>query len=99
MHWRPAQATYDRYGFCKPAIVLYVPDETNNILALHVLGSLGGLDPFQDKVPTGIASGQWHYIVDCPYDFSNPTSLVATAAARSNGYITAKEIQYVRQAV
>jgi hypothetical protein len=93
VHWRPEWDTYDRYGFCKPAVVLFVPDEYNNILALRVLGTDGGPDPFFDRVPTGYNSGQWHFIVDCPYSMSVPASLTVSSSRRANGYTTAREVQ------
>lgn len=90
VHWRPAHNTYDRYGFCKPAVVLWVPDEANNILAMQVLGSLGGLDPIQDRVVTGHLAGQWHFITDCPYSYTIPATSTTDVLAleRSNGHIS-----------
>jgi hypothetical protein len=91
VHWRPAHATYDRYGFCKPAVVLFVPNEPNNLLSLHVLGSLGGVDPFMDQVPTGSEAGQWHFIGDCPYSFSTP-AVERYTHPLPNGYITREAV-------
>jgi hypothetical protein len=101
VHWRPARNTYDRYGFCKPAVVLWVADEYNNILALHVLGTQGGPEAFlHDRVPTGHNAGQWHFIVDCPYSFSVPTTLSEGPPMRRNGRVTTpQEVRYVRAAV
>lgn len=95
VHWRPADNTYDRYGFCKPAIVLYVPDETNNLLVLQVLGTEGKLSPFQDRVPTGQAPNHWHFIGDCSYSFSVPATLATQVPMRTNGYLTFQGAQYV----
>lgn len=97
VHWRPEHATYDRYGFCKPAVVLFVPDEYHNILALRVLGTDGGPDPFLDRVTTGHAAGQWHFIVDCPYSLGTPSTLLQPALpAYRNGHTTPQEVQYGR---
>ena len=86
VHWRPERSTHDRYGFCKPAIVLWVPDEYNNILALNVLGTQGSPQPFlQDRVPTGYDAGEWHFISNCPYSMSTPSSL--NAPVTFNGFI------------
>jgi hypothetical protein len=67
VHWRPPPATYDRYGLCKPAVVLGAWDSQLTILSLHVLGTRGGLSPFLDEVRSGNADGQWHYIQNCPH--------------------------------
>jgi hypothetical protein len=88
VHWRPASNTYDRYGFCKPAVVLWVADDANNLLVMQVLGTLGGLAPIVDRVPTGHGNGQWHFISDCPYSYMVPsTAGVAAAAATLNGLV------------
>jgi hypothetical protein len=95
VHWRPNRYTYDRYGFCKPAIVLYVVDEVNNILSLHVLGTLAG-PVMLDQVPGGHASDQWHFISDCPYSYSVPASLeqqVTTTA--SMAFLSSQELSSV----
>jgi hypothetical protein len=77
VHWRPWPTLHDRYGFCKPAIVLWVPDEYNNILALTVLGTPGSPQPFlQDRVFDGYGAGQWHFISDCPYSYTTPSTLL-----------------------
>lgn len=104
VHWRPNRNTHDRYGFCKPAVVLWVPDEFNNILSLHVLGTQGGPEAFlQDRVQTGFAGGQWHFIADCPYSFSTPTTISETRAPTStNGAgrpTMPLEIRYARTIV
>jgi hypothetical protein len=77
VHWRPTRSTWDRYGFCKPAIVLWVDDEVNNILTMHVLGTQAGPTQ-QDTVPGGHGAGEWHFISDCPYSYSVPASLEAS---------------------
>lgn len=74
VHWRPQPTTPDRYGLCKPAIVVGVVDLANNLLAMVVLGSMhgpnfnGGFDHL-DAVTTGDGPGQWHFIVDCPFGY------------------------------
>jgi Collagen triple helix repeat (20 copies) len=84
VHWRPHQNTHDRYGFCKPAVVLWVPDEFNNITKLRVLETVGSPEPFlTDRVDYGYSAGLWHFIVDCPFSFTNWESL--TEPDRSHG--------------
>lgn len=85
VHWRPQGNTPDRYGLCKPAIVLAIVDLTNNLLSMVVLGPpnasgpafFGGFDHL-DVVPTGNGPGQWHFVTDCPYGYilGQPTSTV-----------------------
>jgi|SRR5580765_456559 len=84
VHWRPQPTTHDRYGLCKPAVCCGIWDEAHNLLSLHVLGSAGPT-MFYDEVPTGLGPGQWHYIVDCTYDFTlrRPDG---SAAQSRNGY-------------
>ena len=88
VHWRPQANTYDRYGLCKPAIVLAVIDEYHNFLDLHVLGTRDGPAHMLDTVPTGYTAGQWHFISDCPYSFvlGAPGLVQAVPQPRRNGH-------------
>lgn len=83
VHWRPSRAVYDRYGFCKPAVVLWVPDEVNSIITVQVLGTEGG-PSLIDRVPGGHGTDQWHFISDCPYSYSVPASLEAQVATTAS---------------
>jgi hypothetical protein len=87
VHWRPFEMTYQRYGLCKPAVILGIWDEIQNTLSLHVLGTFGGPVPLVDHVENGLGSGHWHYIADCPYsplmDQSRP---FVAQSQRSNGH-------------
>lgn len=90
VHWRPHANTWDRYGLCKPGIVLAVLDEFHNLLDLHVLGTRDGPAHSLDEVPTGFNAGQWHYIVDCPYSFTlgAPGLVMAVPQARNGHHVT-----------
>jgi hypothetical protein len=90
VHWRPSASSYDRYGLCKPGVVLAVIDEFHNLLDLHVLGTRDGPAHMQDEVPTGYQGGQWHYIVDCPYSFTlgSPGLLMAEPQLRNGHHVT-----------
>ena len=59
--------TYQRYGLCKPAVVLGIWETVNNTLSLHVLGTFGGPVPLVDHVENGTTPGHWHYIANCPF--------------------------------
>jgi Collagen triple helix repeat (20 copies) len=81
VHWRPPPAVYDRYGLCKPAVVLYVVDATNNLVNCAVLGSHGSPVIFRDQVLEGTGDSQWHFISACPY-----TDVLPRVGA-TNGFI------------
>jgi hypothetical protein len=93
VHWRPHEVTYDRYGLCKPAVVLGVWSEYYNLLNLHVLGTFGGPTPLLDQVPTGAAPGQWHFIPDCPYGMTFHTAGVQTAPFSASVPVTLNAIK------
>ena len=88
VHWRPHKTTWDRYGLCKPAVVLAVIDEYHNTLDVHVLGTRDGPAHMLDAVSTGYDGGQWHYIPDCPYSFtlSEAGRMVTAMPQRRNGH-------------
>jgi hypothetical protein len=66
VHWRPWANTHDRYGLCKPAVIIEGVPASGLINAI-VLGSSGGPALLYDQIPEGSAPGQWHYIGNCPY--------------------------------
>jgi len=91
VHWRPHPTTYDRYGLCKPAIVLAQTDSTGNNLALAVLGTHDGPVLYADIVPTGTSGGQWHFISNCPYGFNLRQPNLA--ALESNGAVHVQTVE------
>jgi hypothetical protein len=93
IHWRPAENTYDRYGLCKPAVVLGVWNETYNLLNLHVLGTFGGPTPLVDQVPTGSGPGQWHFLSDCPYGMTIKTANNQVKPFAASAFATLATIQ------
>jgi len=93
VHWRPHEVTYDRYGLCKPAVVLGVWNQTYNLLNLHVLGTVGGPTPLVDQVPTGSGPGQWHFLSDCPYGMTFHTTSQQAAPFSPSQYQTLVAIQ------
>jgi hypothetical protein len=85
VHWRPNPNTYDRYGLCKPAIILRVLDPTNLLIDAVVLGTTDGPIHLVDQVPhSTTASGNWHYQPECPFSATTPQ-----LAASANGTLSA----------
>src|SRR5215471_6384099 len=81
VHWRPWPSTYDRYGLCKPAVIIEA-NVTLQIINAVVLGSSGGPALLYDAIPQGVDGGHWHYIGSCPY-----SAALAGALGRTNGVV------------
>ena len=84
-HWRPTRSTFDRYGLCKPLVLLEVLDQTNLIVNGVVLGSRDGPVMLYDHIPSGTGDGQWHYIANCPYAMGPASTQALAFIPSTNG--------------
>lgn len=72
VHWRPQNSVFDRYGLCKPAVVVEIINQPLTVLNIAVITPQLNQGPVMlyDQVVEGYTEGFWHFISACPYSQS-----------------------------